>query len=95
MARYQDISSIVFDIEWRSFVSKSPDAEKAEVITNYGAKRPDGLTVRVGEIVEIVDKELDSDGWWKVSIINMIWYRVANTLCCALHIYYCSRLVEY
>ena len=76
------------------FVSKSPGLEKAEVITNYDAKRPDGLTVQVGEIVEIVDKELDSDGWWKVGIINMIWYRVTNTICCALHIlyYYCSRL---
>ena len=76
------------------FVSKSSDVEKAEVITNYDAKRPDGLTVQVGEIVEIVDKELDSDGWWKVRIINMIWYRVTNTICCELHIlcYFCSRL---
>ena len=68
--------------------------EKAEVITNYDSKRPDGLTVQVGEIVEIVNKELDSDEWWKVGIINMIWYRVTNTICCALHILYCycSRL---
>ena len=73
-------------------VSKSPDAEKAEVITNYDAKHPDGLSVRVGEIVEIVDKELDSDGWWKVGIINMI-YGTGSPTRFAVHFhilyYYC------
>ena len=83
------IFHLVFDIEWMLFVSKSPGLEKAEVITNYDAERPDGLTIRVGETVEIIDKELDPDGWWKVGIINMIWYRVTNTICCALHILYC------
>ena len=82
------IFHLVFDIEWMLYVSKSPDVEKAEVIINYEAKRPDGLTVRAGETVEIVNKELDSDGWWKVGIINMIWYRVTNTICSALHTLY-------
>ena len=65
--------------------SKSPDVEKAKVITNYDAKHANELTIRVGELMEIVDKELDSDGWWKVGIINMIWYWVTNTIFCALH----------
>ena len=40
--------------------------EMAEVITNYDAVSIDELTVRVGDIVEIIDKEKDSIGWWKV-----------------------------
>jgi hypothetical protein len=44
--------------------------EKAEVIADYDAKSADELTVRVGETVEITDKEKDSSGWWKVN--NMV-----------------------
>ena len=49
------------------FSAQSPDMEKAEVIADYDAKSADELTVRVGEIVEITDKEKDSSGWWKVN----------------------------
>lgn len=61
--------------------AKPPDGEKAEVITNYDAINPNELTVRVGENVEIIDKEMDSSGWWKVRIINMVLYRVTNMIC--------------
>ena len=49
--------------------AKPPDTENAEVITDYYAKSSDELIVRIGETVEIIDKEMDSDGWWKVRII--------------------------
>ena len=65
-----------------SFVTDTVNMEKAEVIANYDAINPNELTVRVGESVEIIDKEMDSNGWWKVRIINMhmIWYRVINRI---------------
>ena len=49
--------------------AQSPDIEnfKAEVIADYDAKSADELTVRVGETIEITDKEKDSSGWWKVN----------------------------
>ena len=49
--------------------AKPPDAEKAEVITDYDAKNSDELTVHVGETVELIDQEKDLDGWWKVRIV--------------------------
>ena len=57
------------DIKLMSFLidtAESPRVERAEVITDYDAKSSDELTVRVGETVEIADKERDSTGWWKV-----------------------------
>ena len=71
------------DIELMLFITDTPkpaDVEKAEVITDYDAKSPDELTIRIGESVEIVNKKLDSDGWWKVRIFNMVWYRVTNLI---------------
>ena len=35
---------------------------------DYEAKQEDELTVKEGDIVEVVNKE-EQDGWWKVSII--------------------------
>ena len=49
----------------------------AEVITDYDAKSSDKLSVRVGETVEIIDKEIDSSGLWKV-IIYMVQDRQPN-----------------
>ena len=45
--------------------------EKAEVITEYDAKSSVELSVRIGESVEIIDKEIDSSRLWKV-IIYMV-----------------------
>ena len=61
-----------YSVSLKSFptdTAKPPDMEKAEVVTDYDAKSSDELTVQVGETVEIIDKEKDSDGWWKVRII--------------------------
>ena len=33
---------------------------------DYEADNEDELTIRVGEIVEIVNKNTDNDGWWEV-----------------------------
>lgn len=47
--------------------SSSKSVEKAKVTFEYEADNPDELTIKVGEIVEIVNKNTDNDGWWEVS----------------------------
>ena len=46
--------------------SSTKPAEKARVTFEYEADNTDELTIRVGEIVEIVNKNTDNDGWWEV-----------------------------
>ena len=48
--------------------SSSKVVEKAKVTFEYDADNPDELTIRVGEIVEIVNKNTENDGWWEVSL---------------------------
>ena len=44
------------------------------MVADYDAKSADELTVRVGETIEITDKERDSSGWWKVNkMVRIIW----------------------
>ena len=57
------------NVSFPTDTAKPPDVEKAEVITDYDAKNSDELTVQVGETVELIDQEKDSDGWWKVRIV--------------------------
>ena len=45
--------------------------EKAEVIAEYDARSSNELSVRIGEGVEIIDKEIDSSGLWKVIIYTV------------------------
>ena len=52
--------------------AKPPGVENAEVIADYDAKSFDELIIRVGETVELIDKEMDSDGRWKVRIIMVL-----------------------
>ena len=47
--------------------SSSKSVEKAKVLFEYEADNPDELTIKLGEIVEIVNKTTDNDGWWEVS----------------------------
>ena len=69
--------------------SSSKPVEKAKVTFEYEADNPDELTIKVGEIVEIVNKNTDNDGWWEVSwddrvcfsfVINF-YLEVSSTLC--------------
>ena len=49
--------------------SKPPEkqVERAKVLFDYTAEQPDELTIKVGEILEVVSKDLDGqDGWWEV-----------------------------
>ena len=55
----------IFPAVLAQFLTKS--IEKAEVIVDYDAENSNELTVRVGEIVEVINKNVDQDGWWKVS----------------------------
>ena len=49
--------------------SSSKSVEKAKVTFEYEADNPDELTIKVGEIVEVVNKSTDNDGWWEVSLV--------------------------
>ena len=42
--------------------------EKAKVTFEYKAENDDELTINVGEMVEVLDKNTDQDGWWKVRV---------------------------
>ena len=39
---------------------------KAKVMFTYTASQEDEITVLEGETVEVVDRNTDQDGWWKV-----------------------------
>ena len=40
--------------------------EQAKVIFDYEADNEDELTIKVGQLVDIVSKDTDQDGWWEV-----------------------------
>ena len=46
--------------------SSSKSIEKAKVTFEYEADNEDELTIKVGDMVEIVNKDTDNDGWWEV-----------------------------
>ena len=49
--------------------SKPPEkqVERARVLFDYAAEQPDELTIKVGEVLEVVSKDLDGqEGWWEV-----------------------------
>lgn len=39
--------------------------DRAKVLFNYYAMRPDELSIKVGEVVEVVSKDKE-EGWWEV-----------------------------
>ena len=48
-------------------IHSRPAAEQAKVTFDYEADNEDELTIRVGEIVEIISKDVDQqEGWWEV-----------------------------
>ena len=58
--------------------SKPPEkqVERAKVLFDYTAEQPDELTIKVGEILEVVSKDLDGqDGWWEVGsvCVSLCW----------------------
>ena len=40
--------------------------EQAKVVFDYDADNDDELTIKVGEVVDIISKDVDQDGWWEV-----------------------------
>ena len=56
--------------------SPSPSTEKpverAKVTFDYDADNDDELTIKVGEIVDIVNKDIEQDGWWEVSLSETV-----------------------
>jgi hypothetical protein len=49
--------------------SKKSTPIKARVLFDYKATASDELTLAVDDIVTILDKNLDDEGWWKVKSI--------------------------
>ena len=46
-----------------------PERERAKVTFDYPADNEDELTIKVGEFVEVIKKEIpDQEGWWEVSV---------------------------
>ena len=39
--------------------------ERAKVLFNYTAEQPDELSIKVGEVLEVVSKDVQ-EGWWEV-----------------------------
>ncbi len=48
--------------------SKKTTPIKARVLYDYKATANDELTLAIDDIVTILDKNLDDEGWWKVRI---------------------------
>ena len=46
----------------------------------YPAENEDELTIEVGDIVEIVDKDSGQEGWWKVGPSSL--YIIIRNLVC-------------
>ena len=56
--------------------------KKAKVLFEYEADSRDELTIRVGDEVEIVNKNTDIEGWWEVRIFNPLV--VSKPIYCSL-----------
>ena len=43
--------------------------EQAKVTFDYDADNDDELTIKVGEVVDIINKDVDQqEGWWEVCV---------------------------
>ena len=42
--------------------------ERARVLFSYSAENDDELNIEEGEVITILDKELEDSGWWKGEI---------------------------
>lgn len=52
---------------------------------DYTAEQPDELTVEVGEVLEVVSKEVDEQGWWKVGSVSLY---LCLCVCVCMHGWY-------
>ena len=57
--------------------TKKPIAIKARVVFDYTATAGDELTLTIGDIVTILDKNLEDEGWWKV---DFLWKKGKRSL---------------
>lgn len=47
--------------------------EQAKVTFDYDADNDDELTIRVGDVVEILNKDVDQqEGWWEVRVCTIV-----------------------
>ena len=47
------------------FFAETKPVEKAVVRYSYAAENEDELTLEEGDVVIVLDKELEDNGWWK------------------------------
>jgi len=40
-------------------------SDRARVVYSYAAENPDELSLKVGDIISVTEKNLEDVGWWK------------------------------
>ena len=46
-------------------IAETKPVEKATVRYSYAAENEDELSLEEGEVIVVLDKDLEDDGWWK------------------------------
>ena len=67
--------------------SKPPQnqVERVKVMFDYTAEQPDELSVEVGDVLEVVSKEVDDqEGWWEVGSVSL-YLCLCVCLCVCVH----------
>ena len=52
--------------------SVSAAGERAVVRYSYTAEQPDELTLKEGEVIRVLDKHLEDEGWWRGEVNGKI-----------------------
>ncbi len=47
------------------YLTKLTAVSRARVIYSYAPTQPDELPLQIDEVINILDKELEDEGWWK------------------------------
>lgn len=55
--------------------TKKPIGIRARVLFDYPAAAGDELTLKIGDIITIWDKNLEDEGWWKVDFLSKEWQK--------------------
>ena len=50
----------------------SAAGERAVVRYSYTAEQPDELTLKEGEVIRVLDKHLEDEGWWRGEVNGRI-----------------------
>ena len=56
--------------------------QKATVKVAYEAFDPDEITVQVGDVVDVINKVTEDEGWWKVHVTIARWEHINHNIHC-------------